>query len=62
MKKLIILFLILGILIMGCSKNQDYRQQPTQSPSPPIQGGCSVSENEEESNALATELTDIVLL
>ena len=47
MKKLIILFLILGILIIGCS-NRDYRQQPNPQP-PAIGGGCSVTtENENE--------------
>jgi len=48
MKKLIILFLILGILIIGCSKDQTYTQQPIQQPSPSTQGGCSVSENENQ--------------
>ena len=48
MNKLIILFLILGILVIGCSKDQTYAQQPTQPSSPSIQGGCSVSENENQ--------------
>lgn len=47
MNKLIILFLILSILIVGCSKNQTYAQQPTQPPSPAV-GGCSVSESDEQ--------------
>ena len=51
MKKIIILFLIFNILILGCSKNQAYARQPTQPPpSPAIEGGgCGVigSENQE---------------
>ena len=49
MKKLIALFLILSILVIGCSKNQNYRQEPNPQ-SPAIGGGCSVtteSENQE---------------
>lgn len=48
MKKLIILFLILSILIISCSKNQDYDRQPIQPPSNPVGGGCSVSETDEQ--------------
>ena len=48
MKKLIIIFLILGILIMGCSKNQDYIPQSSPSPSPAVGGGCQVIENENQ--------------
>ena len=46
MKKLIILFLILSILVIGCSSNQAYEKQPTQYPSPVVGGGCGVSEVE----------------
>lgn len=49
MKKLIILFLILGILVVGCSNSQTYTKQPTQPPpSPAIGGGCGVVGNEEQ--------------
>ena len=48
MKKLIILFLILSILVIGCSKDQNY-SQPTQPQSPAIGGGCGVMpENENQ--------------
>ena len=48
MKKLIILFLILSILIVGCkSYNQPVeKSQPTQNPA--VGGGCGVAENENE--------------
>ena len=40
--------MILSILVMGCSKNQDYARQPTQPPSPAIGGGCSVTTENED--------------
>lgn len=48
MKKLIILFLILSILIVGCSNNQTYERKTSQQPSPSVGGGCSVSEADEQ--------------
>ena len=50
MEKIIILFLILSILIVGCYKNQAYARQPTQPPpSPSIEGsGCGVIESENQ--------------
>lgn len=50
MKRLIILFLILGILIVGCKNyNQSTDRQPTPPPlNPAIGGGCGVAENENE--------------
>ena len=49
MKKLIILFLILSILVMGCSTNQDYGQSSPQQPqSESVGGGCGVAESENQ--------------
>lgn len=48
MKKLIILFLILSILIIGCSNSKTYAQKPSQPPSPIVGSGCSASETDEE--------------
>ena len=48
MKKLIILFLILSILVMG-STNQDYGQSSPQQPqSESVGGGCGVAESENQ--------------
>ena len=48
MKKIIILFLILSILLLGCksyTKTNDSLARPN---SPAIGGGCGVIENQEE--------------
>ena len=49
MKKLIILFLILGILLLGCkSYTQSSNNLPSSQNSPAIGGGCQVIENEDK--------------
>ena len=54
MKKLIILFLILSILIVGCkSYTQSADRQPTQPPpNPAVGGGCGVAENENQNTKI----------
>ena len=51
MKKLIFLFLILSILVIGCGK-QSYTSvmPPLEKEEQPIQGGCSVEGLEEENS------------
>ena len=50
MKKLIILFLVLSILVIGCKNyTQSADRQPTQPPqNPAVGGGCGVSEAENQ--------------
>ena len=48
MKKLIILFLILGILLIGCKSYTQTSNLPSSQNSPAIGSGCSVSEAENQ--------------
>ena len=48
MKKLIILFLILSILLLGCKSYTQDNKSPSTAQNPSIGGGCGVSESENQ--------------